>query len=208
MMSHLSGANLQPNLGNTHFCLKEPENCSPAMTLRGKETRMHFFYKKEEDNRCFARKIDPKSTSKTGLFQHDIFQNQKVPVGDIRRYSRHLAAEIRGPAKLPVHPKEDVKSTVEMIGTIELLHKADFGKVEIAEGKQEMPKSEKVIRRDEHRDICSTLQQEEQTEKEPDEFDNIAVIREEVVEERNETKKDKSVFRRFRTWLHELHDKK
>ncbi|KAK5853257.1 hypothetical protein PBY51_007062 [Eleginops maclovinus] len=200
MMSHFV-AKPQPNLGNRHFSLKEPENCSPTMTLRGKETVMPFLYKKEEDNRCFARKNAPKSTSKTGLFQHDIFQNQEVPVGDICRYSRHLAAEIRGPAKLPVDPKVEVKSTVEKIGTIELLHKAEFGKVEIANSKQKRPKSGEVIRRDEH--VCSTLQQEEQTEKEPDENDSIA----EVVEQREKTKKH-TIFRRLLNWLHELHDKK
>lgn len=143
------------------------------------------------------------------LFQHDIFRNQKVPVGDFLRYSRHFVTETRGPAKLSVVPTKEVEPSEEVTPTglpdVEIHLQA-----ETERGQQERQQSDAVEdvitpappeQVEEH--LHQTVQNIIQTE-ELDEFDDIAKLAEEMWEELEEPQEDTSVCRRFLNWLNEL----
>ena len=110
------------------------------------------------------------------LFLHNIFSNQRVSVGDVRRYSRYFVTETRGPAKFPVVPTKKVEPREEVKPT-------GLPDVEI-DLEAEM-------------DVCTLTE-------EPDEFDDIAKLKEETSEDLEEPKEDKRVCRRFLNWLNEL----
>ncbi|XP_028461415.1 uncharacterized protein LOC114573419 [Perca flavescens] len=171
MMTSFYEHKIPLNLGS--ICLQLSENCSPkpreTKTLSdwkhfdGKGTRVDFLDEKEAERCRSARKILPKCTTKMDLFQHDIFHNQKVLVGDVQRFSKHLVAETRGPAKLSAVPTKEVKPSEKTRPTgptdVEIhLPEVDL---ETDRGQEQRPKRGEEVRSDSQEDMRTPPPQEE-----------------------------------------------